>query len=156
MSRMHRMSSSAVLRAAAPVVSAKRMVGNRVPRRVEVDHALSPPLLRSQCSPSHARRFAGWRRAVQVRGGSAIFDPLTGRLPWPCWFDECRGRTPGYLSGAPLEGPFHKRMALLLALMGVEVYSKKCHYQSGRPDWNRRPLDPSHVQCVAGRGSVGT
>src|SRR5215472_18744762 len=33
-------------------------------------------------------------------------------------------------------------MALLLALGGVEVYSKNCHYQSGRADLNRRPLDP--------------
>src|SRR5262249_36025403 len=53
---------------------------------------------------------------------------------------------------APALGPGGR-----LAAVGtdrVEVYSKKCHYQSGRPDLNRRPLDPSHVLGVAGRGSV--
>ena len=35
-----------------------------------------------------------------------------------------------------------------------KTYLKKLNYQSGRPDLNRRPLDPSHVLSVAGRGSV--
>src|SRR6516162_225308 len=73
----------------------------------------------SQRSLSRARRFAVRGCAVQIRGGSAIFDPLTGRLPWLCWFDECPGRTPGYMVGARLwRGPFHDGLALLLALMG--------------------------------------
>jgi predicted alpha/beta-hydrolase family hydrolase len=46
---------------------------------------------------------------------------------------------------APLEGPFHQGMALLLALVGVEIYSKNLSYQLGRPDLNRRPLDPQDV-----------
>ena len=33
-------------------------------------------------------------------------------------------------------------MALFVGFDGAEVYSKKCYYQSGRPDLNRRPLDP--------------
>ena len=41
----------------------------------------------------------------------------------------------------PLGGPFHDEMALLLALVGVEIVSKKLDYQSGRPDLNRRLLD---------------
>ena len=46
---------------------------DRVPRRVEMDHALLLPLLRSQRSPSRARRFAVGGRAVRIRGGSVIF-----------------------------------------------------------------------------------
>ena len=42
--------------------------------------------------------FAGAPCRSEV--GSVIFDPLTGRLPWLCWFDECPGRTPGYMVGA--------------------------------------------------------
>src|SRR6516165_4515178 len=61
-----------------------RRFGNLVPRRVEVDHDLSLLLLRSQCSPSRARRFAVRGCAAQTRRGSVIFDPLTGRLPWLC------------------------------------------------------------------------
>ena len=62
----------------------------------------------------------------------------------------------------PLEGPFRTRMAPLLALVGVEICSKKLNYQSGRPDLNRRPLDPQEVgfgvcpgqSCYAG-GALG-
>ena len=79
----------------------------------------------SQRSLSRARRFAVRGCAVQIRGGSAIFDPLTGRLPWLCWFDECPGRTPGYMVGARLwRGPFHDGLALLLALMGQKCIRK--------------------------------
>src|SRR5215470_4979625 len=53
--------------------SSIQQIFGRVPRRVEVDHALSLPLLRSQRSPSRARRFAVRGRAVQIRGSSVIF-----------------------------------------------------------------------------------
>jgi hypothetical protein len=40
------------------------------------------------------RRFAVGGVAVQVRGGSVIFDPLTGRSAWLCRLRQCPGRTP--------------------------------------------------------------
>jgi hypothetical protein len=36
------------------------------------------------------------------------------------------------------------------------VYSKKCHYQSGRPDLNRRPLDPQEVGLAVLTGQWGS
>jgi hypothetical protein len=58
-------------------------------------------------SESGARRFAAVGVAVQFRGGSAIFDPLTDRLLWLYWFDEGPGRTLGHMIGVRLwEGHF--------------------------------------------------
>ena len=39
---------------------------------------------------------------------------------------------------------------------GGEVYSKKCHYQSGRPDLNRRPLDPQDMGLAVLTGQWGS
>ena len=39
---------------------------------------------------------------LQIRGGSATFDPLTGRLAWFCRFDECPGRRPVRMIAARL------------------------------------------------------
>jgi hypothetical protein len=86
---------------AEPVIHRQRRLSDRVPRRVEVEHAVLS-LLRSQRSPSHTRRFVVGGRAMQIRGGSVIFDPLTGRLPWLCRFDKCPSRTPGHMIGARL------------------------------------------------------
>jgi hypothetical protein len=64
------------------------------------------PASRSCCTPvsvgpavsrragDGVRRFAVVGVAVQVRGGSVIFDPLTGRLAWLCRLGKCPGRTP--------------------------------------------------------------
>ena len=38
----------------------------------------------------------------------------------------------------------------------VEVYSKKVSYQSGRPDLNRRPLDPQEVGLAVFTGQRGS
>jgi hypothetical protein len=50
----------------------------------------------------HLFQFAVVGVAVQSRGDSAVFDPLTGRLPWRCGFGKCPGRTAGYTIGACL------------------------------------------------------
>jgi len=70
----------------------------------------------SRCAGMVSAGFAVGGIAVQLRGGSAMFDPLTGRPRWLCRFDKCAGRTPGYMIGAPLGWPFQRKMALLLAL----------------------------------------
>src|SRR5499427_5248004 len=44
--------------------------------------------------------------------------------------------------GAPVGGPFHAANGSFVGSGGIERYSKKSDYQSGRPDLNRRPLDP--------------
>jgi hypothetical protein len=62
---------------AGPPASGMQIFGDRSPRRVGVDHALSLPLLGTQRLLSRARRFAVGGGAVQIRGGSVILDPLT-------------------------------------------------------------------------------
>jgi hypothetical protein len=67
---------------------------------------------------------------------------------------KCPGRAPGHVIGARLrEGRFEGEWLFLLAFAG-QRYVRKFGYQSGRPEMNRRPLTPSHVPGVAGRGSV--
>jgi len=64
------------------------------------------------------RRFAIAGVAVQVRGGSVIFDPLTDGLRRMCRLGKCPGSDA--VTGArraPLEGSFREEMALLLALV---------------------------------------
>ena len=70
--------------------------------RATVDKVAGIARVLSDADPTTRRRVA-----VQIRGGSVIFDPLTGRLPWLCWFDKWPGRTPGLMIGARLwEGHF--------------------------------------------------
>jgi len=38
----------------------------------------------------------------------------------------------------------------------MEIYSKKLYYQSGRPDLNRRPLDPQEVGLAVLAGHWGS
>jgi len=53
-----------------------------------------------------AGRFA----AVQIRGTSVIFDPLTDWLAWLCRLGKCPGRTPSHARGSCLwEGHFTRR-----------------------------------------------
>jgi hypothetical protein len=48
--------------------------------------------------------------------------------------------------GCMPRGPFHKEIGSPAGSLEVEIHSKKLSYQSGRPDLNRRPLDPqSHA-----------
>src|SRR5262249_39896669 len=83
-----------------------------------------------------------------------MFDPLTGRLRWLWPVGKCPGRAPGHVIGARLrEGRFEREWLFCWFLQGRNVF-EKFDCQSGRPDLNRRPLDPSHLPGVAGRGSV--
>ena len=84
--------------------------------------------------------FAAVGVAGRLRGGSAIFDPLTAGFAGSArltnallgglgiWSVRASGRAISQANGS-------------LADSGeVELYSIKLGYQSGRPDLNRRPL----------------
>src|SRR6516162_9967541 len=54
----------------------------------------------------------------------------------------------GAVAGArcgPAEGPLHKQVGSFVGSCLVKIYSKKVDYQLGRPDLNRRPLDPRNA-----------
>jgi hypothetical protein len=89
-----------------------------------------------------AGRFAG------VRGRSA--DPRWLSERWPLAWSACRlcclGTCPGGRRGTravrACGGAVAQQVGSFVGSCVVEVYSKKSDYQSGRPDLNRRPLDP--------------
>ena len=88
------------------------------------------------------RRLAVGGVAVQMWGSSVIFGSLTVGLS-----RLCHGMVPRTDAVAPdrrtfLEGSLHNKLALLLALVWRNYIRKKLNYQLGRPDLNRRPLDP--------------
>ena len=56
----------------------------------------------SRCAGDGVRGFAAVGVAVQFRGGSAIFDPLTAGFRRFCRVDKCPGRRPGHMIGACL------------------------------------------------------
>src|SRR5215471_11064406 len=78
---------------------------------------------------------------VQIRGGSVIFGALTGELACsPVVAHALVGRRG--TRGAGLGRAVAQQVGSFVGSYVVEVYSKKVDYQSGRPDLNRRPLDP--------------
>jgi hypothetical protein len=71
-----------------------------------------------------------------------IFDPLTaGFADSVVLANALVGRLSTRSANAS-EGPVSKEDGSFAGSDGVEIYSKKLHCQSGRPDLNRRPLDP--------------
>src|SRR5215470_19350440 len=82
--------------------------------------------------------------------GSAIFDPLTAGLRRFCRTDGTRWHA---ISARLWKGHFAWRW-LFCWLWRVEIFSKKLDYQSGRPDLNRRPLDPQSRSGRRWGGSV--
>jgi len=120
-----------------------------VPRRVEVDHDLSLLLLRSQCSPSRARRFAVRGCAVQIRGGSVIFDSLTGRLPWLCWCGEC---AEAILAAADARSS-HGDMRCVRGVLRVRV-PPGAGQLLPRPDaWAQMPSPDARMRILARAGA---
>ena len=97
--------------------------------------------------------------AVQIRGGSAIFDPLIAGFVGSAGLANALVGGLGTLVGARLwEGHFTGQW-LFCWLWRSGIYSKKLDYQSGRPDLNRRPLDPqspSECRWTWLEGSPGT
>jgi hypothetical protein len=85
-------------------------------------------------SPLWGRR-ADW-------GGSVIFDLLTGGLRGLCRVDTSPVRTPWHPIGARLGRAIAQQVGSFVGSCVVKICSKKSDYQSGRPDLNRRPLDP--------------
>src|SRR5215472_7422936 len=84
-------------------------------RQSQCAHA--PQRRRSAVGGDGVRRFAVVGVAVQIRGGSAIFDSLTSQLAWLCRLSKCPGRTPGHMIGArPWKGRLARRWLLFLAL----------------------------------------
>src|SRR5215469_7102941 len=90
------------------------------------------------------RRFAVGGVAVQIWGGSVIFDSWAVGLSRLCRVAHARKDAVAPHRRTSLEGPLHNKMALLLALVRRNYIRKKLDYQSGRPDLNRRPLDPQN------------
>jgi len=91
----------------------------------------------------HRSRQGRGTRGQQMGGGSAMFDLLTVDLRRLCRIGTCPGRRPGHMIGARLwEGHFTRGWLFCWLWCGVNIF-EKLNYQSGRPDLNRRPLDPS-------------
>ena len=55
--------------------------------------------------------------AVQIGGGSVIFGSLTVGLSWLCVLAHARKEAVAPARRAPLVGPLHNKLALLLALV---------------------------------------
>jgi hypothetical protein len=57
--------------------------------------------------------------------GLAVFDPLTGRLPWRCRFGICPGRTPGRVISAGLrEGRFEREWLFCWLWRVAHIFEK--------------------------------
>jgi len=78
---------------------------------------------------------------VQFWGGSVIFGALTGELACSAVLAHVVGRR-GARAARACGGAVAQQVGSFVGSCVVEVYSKKFDYQSGRPDLNRRPLDP--------------
>jgi hypothetical protein len=71
-----------------------------------------------------ARRFAVVGVTVQIRGGSAIFDPLTAGFAGSAVLAHALVGRRGTRSVRASRRAVSPGVALLLALVGVEIYSK--------------------------------
>src|SRR5215470_4917792 len=79
---------------------------------------------------------------VQVRGGSVILGALTGELACSAVVAHVLVGRRGTRAARACGGAVAQQVGSFAGSYVVEVYSKKVGYQSGRPDLNRRPLDP--------------
>jgi len=79
---------------------------------------------------------------VQVRGGSVIFGALAGELACCSVLAHVLVGRRGTPAVRACGGAVAQQVGSFVGSCVVDVYSKKADYQSGRPDLNRRPLDP--------------
>ena len=79
---------------------------------------------------------------VQVRGGSVIFGALPGELACSAVLAHVLVGRRGTRAVRAWGGAVAQQVGSFVGSYVMEVYSKKFDYQSGRPDLNRRPLDP--------------
>ena len=96
---------------------------------------------------------SGWAEmvsgvVVQVRGGSVIFGALPGELACSAVLAHVLVGRRGTRAVRAWGGAVAQQVGSFVGSYVMEVYSKKFDYQSGRPDLNRRPLDP---QSCSGR-----
>ena len=84
----------------------------------------------------------GVRGRVQVRGGWVIFGALTGELACSAVLAHVLVGRRGTRAVRACGGAVAQQVGSFVGSYVVKIYSKKLDYQSGRPDLNRRPLDP--------------
>src|SRR5215471_5175689 len=85
---------------------------------------------------------------VEVRGGSVIFGALTGELACSAVLAHALVGRRGTRGVRARGEAVAQQVGSFVGSCVVEIYSKKADCQSGRPDLNRRPLDP---QSCSGR-----
>src|SRR5262252_1106911 len=79
---------------------------------------------------------------VQIRGGSVIVGPLPGQLAGSAVWAHALVRRRGTRAARACGEAAAQQVGSFVGSCAMEVYSKNSIYQSGRPDLNRRPLDP--------------
>ena len=113
---------------------------------------------------------SGWAGMVpagsQLSGGRSADRRWLSDL-WPldwsacllCCLGTCSGGAPWHARGAGLWKAIAQQVGSFVGSCVVEMYSKKLGYQSGRPDLNRRPLDPQSSalpNCATSRPPMRT
>ena len=96
---------------------------------------------------------------VQVRGGSVIFGALPGELACSAVLAHVLVGRRGTRAVRAWGGAVAQQVGSFVGSYVMEVYSKKFDYQSGRPDLNRRPLDPQSSalpNCATSRPPMRT
>jgi len=79
---------------------------------------------------------------THIRGGSVIFGALTGELACSAVLAHVLVGRRGTRAARAFGRAVAQQVGSFVGSCAVEVYSKRLDYQSGRPDLNRRPLDP--------------
>jgi len=79
---------------------------------------------------------------THIRGGSVIFGALTGELACSAVLAHVLVGRRGTRAARAFGRAVAQQVGSFVGSCAVKVYSKRLDYQSGRPDLNRRPLDP--------------